>query len=82
MIPLNEIPAISRSLKGTLEHVPQLTRIVLTDADGGVLGFAQRPGAGILAAVSTELKTGSQQIGTLEVEAAPPCPERFARRPC
>ncbi|MCZ4329072.1 PP2C family protein-serine/threonine phosphatase [Castellaniella denitrificans] len=71
-VPLNEIPAISRSLKGTLEHVPQLNRIMLTDVDGRVLGFAQRPGAEISASVSTELQTGSQRIGTLEVEAAPP----------
>ncbi|MGA0585398.1 MAG: hypothetical protein ACO2ER_16025, partial [Castellaniella sp.] len=71
-VPLDAIPAISRSLKGTLEHVPQLTRIMLTDADGKVLGFAQRPGAATSASVSTELKVGSRRIGTLEVEAAPP----------
>lgn len=71
-VPLDAIPAISRSLKGTLEHVPQLTRIMLTDVDGKVLGFAQRPGAATSASVSTELKVGSRRIGTLEVEAAPP----------
>lgn len=71
-IPLDEIPAIDRSLDGTLAHVPQLTAITLTDAGGKVLGAARRSRAGAPTSVSTELAIGERRIGTLEVAAAPP----------
>ena len=71
-IPLDAIPAISRSLEGTLEHVPQLTLIELTDDSGNILGVARRSGVRAAASVSTELHAGSQRIGTLKVEASPP----------
>lgn len=71
-IPLDEIPAVDRSLDGTLAHVPQLTAITLTDADGKILGAARRARAGAPTSVSTELAIGERRIGTLEVAAAPP----------
>jgi len=71
-IPLDAIPVISRSLQGTLDHVSQLTHIELTNPDGKVLGSARRSGASSSAAVRTELNVGSQRIGTLKIEAAPP----------
>ncbi|MGB3277464.1 MAG: PP2C family protein-serine/threonine phosphatase [Castellaniella sp.] len=71
-IPLDAIPAISRSLEGTLEYEPQLTLIELTDASGNILGIARRTDAGSAASAITELNVGTQRIGTLKVEAAPP----------
>ncbi|MFC4297758.1 SpoIIE family protein phosphatase [Castellaniella hirudinis] len=71
-IPLDEIPAIDRSLDGTLTHVRQLTAITLTNADGKILGDARRSRAGAPTAVSTALMIGERRIGTLEVAAAPP----------
>lgn len=71
-IPLDAIPAITRSLDGTLTHVPQLTAITLTDADSRVLGAVRRSGVGAPTSVSTALTVGEQRIGALEVEAVPP----------